>query len=248
MVLSKKNRLFFAFISAVFIHVLLINMEITQKSHRLPDFHIPQSVNLFLSQTAIDQKVNENIPKQGTLPTQKIIKPQNTKQTLIEETVSEIIEKHVVPVKELPVIDEPVVKKQIPVAAESPQVFEKETTSIQSETGISDNLQKTSLPMKQAEKTAPVIREARPRYKVNPPPHYPPLARKRGYEGTVILKVLVNSEGRVVELQVDSSSNYAMLDRSAINTVKKWFFEPGSKGQKKITMWVKVPVTFRLRD
>ena len=36
-----------------------------------------------------------------------------------------------------------------------------------------------------------VIYEAEPLYKMNPEPPYPKMARKRGYQGTVILSVLV---------------------------------------------------------
>jgi protein TonB len=45
-----------------------------------------------------------------------------------------------------------------------------------------------------------VVREARPAYKVNPPPAYPKRAKRRGYEGTVLLEVLVDRNGRVKEL------------------------------------------------
>jgi len=43
-------------------------------------------------------------------------------------------------------------------------------------------------------KETPVVREAVPLYKVNPPPEYPRLARKRGYQGTVVLDVLVDQK------------------------------------------------------
>jgi len=40
----------------------------------------------------------------------------------------------------------------------------------------------------------------------------------------------------------------AMLDRAAVNSVRKWFFEPGRRGNDKMDMWVKVPVTFKLDE
>jgi TonB family protein len=39
-----------------------------------------------------------------------------------------------------------------------------------------------------------------------------------------------------------------MLDRAALNSVRKWYFEPGRKGTENIDMWVKVPVTFKLQE
>ena len=88
---------------------------------------------------------------------------------------------------------------------------------------------------------------AYPRYQLNAPPSYPGLARKRGQEGTVTLQVLVNSEGSVDELKIEISSGFAILDRAALKAVRKWSFEPGRRGKKKEAMWVRVPVTFKLK-
>jgi protein TonB len=82
---------------------------------------------------------------------------------------------------------------------------------------------------------------------LNAPPTYPGLARKRGHEGTVILQVLVNKAGRVDDLKIEISSNFALLDRAALAAVRKWRFEPGRQGEERISMWVRVPVTFKLK-
>ena len=87
---------------------------------------------------------------------------------------------------------------------------------------------------------------AYPRYQLNAPPTYPGLARKRGQEGTVFLKVLVNKEGRVDELEIETSSGFTLLDRAAVSAVRKWSFEPGRRGEERVPMWVRVPVIFKL--
>lgn len=94
---------------------------------------------------------------------------------------------------------------------------------------------------------AQVLREARPMYRTNPSPHYPRLARKRGYEGTVVLEVLVDSNGRVKDLEVFKSGGYAILDKAAVASVKDWLFEPGMRGDEKLEMWVKIPIRFQLK-
>jgi len=86
-----------------------------------------------------------------------------------------------------------------------------------------------------------------PTYQHNPPPEYPKMARRRGYEGTVVLEALVTREGKVKELRVLRSSGYPVLDRSAEESVREWVFEPGSVGGRKVDMWVRVPVRFELR-
>jgi protein TonB len=91
------------------------------------------------------------------------------------------------------------------------------------------------------------VRQAIPIYRSNPPPEYPATARRRGYEGTVIVEVLVNRQGRVQDLRLFQSSGYAVLDRAATAAIKNWLFEPGKAGDEKIEMWVKVPLRFELK-
>lgn len=93
----------------------------------------------------------------------------------------------------------------------------------------------------------PVIRQARPLYRQNPPPKYPRAARRSRRQGTVILEVLVRPDGRVGELKIGTSSGFAMLDRAALKSVRNWLFEPGTKGDEKVEMWVKVPIKFQLQ-
>jgi protein TonB len=94
---------------------------------------------------------------------------------------------------------------------------------------------------------APVIRKAKPLYRHNPPPRYPRLARKRKYQGVVILEVFVNRDGSVGDAKVFKSSGYAILDKTAMKSVKKWEFEPGKRGDENVGMWVRVPVRYRLK-
>lgn len=91
------------------------------------------------------------------------------------------------------------------------------------------------------------ITEAVPAYRKNPPPRYPRMARRRGCEGTVLIKVLVTREGKVKEANVGQSSGYGVLDRSALKAVKGWLFVPGMKGDQAVEMWVTVPIRFALK-
>ena len=94
---------------------------------------------------------------------------------------------------------------------------------------------------------APAIRKAKPMYRRNPPPRYPRIARKRKYQGVVILDVFVNQDGSVGDINVYKSSGYSILDNSALKSVRKWEFEPGRRGNEKVGEWVRVPVRYRLK-
>jgi periplasmic protein TonB len=114
---------------------------------------------------------------------------------------------------------------------------QEETTTLETvATGPASN--KPALPS--------VLEAAQPEYSQNPPISYPKRARRRGYEGTVLLEVLVNKNGKVADLRILASSGYSILDRSAVNSVKTWSFVPAKKGYDTIDMWVQVPVRFKL--
>jgi protein TonB len=86
-----------------------------------------------------------------------------------------------------------------------------------------------------------------PRYGENPKPPYPPEARRQGYHGEVLLKVEVLSNGQVGKIEVKKSSGYDVLDRSALNTVRKWKFVPARKGETPVSLWVNIPIRFQLQ-
>jgi len=85
-----------------------------------------------------------------------------------------------------------------------------------------------------------------PLYDLNPPPHYPRAARRRNYQGTVMLDVRVTVDGVVAEVRIADSSGYSILDRSAAKSVKGWRFSPALRAGQPIEMWVQVPVRFEL--
>jgi TonB family protein len=92
------------------------------------------------------------------------------------------------------------------------------------------------------------VRLPRPRYYCYSPPIYPWVARKKGYEGVVLISVKIDVNGKVGLFKIKKSSGYAVLDRSASDAVKSWIFEPGQRRGKPVTMWIDVPVKFELKD
>lgn len=105
--------------------------------------------------------------------------------------------------------------------------------------GTSGDVTKTPSP--------PPLQEAVPFYRENPGPVYPRLARQRGYEGTVLLEVLVNREGRAIEVDVATSCGHRLLDKAAQEAVRDWRFEPAKRGDEAVDMRVRIPVRFRLQ-
>ncbi len=83
-------------------------------------------------------------------------------------------------------------------------------------------------------------------YLDNPAPPYPPISRRAGEQGRVMLRVLVSASGRADEVQVRTSSGFARLDDAARQTVERWTFVPAKRGAETIAAWVLIPISFRL--
>lgn len=71
---------------------------------------------------------------------------------------------------------------------------------------------------------------------------YPPLARKRKQEGTVIAEFSIGSKGRPRNIRITKSSGYGLLDSAARDTIVKAAPFPDVKGT------IEVPVRFSLKD
>jgi protein TonB len=90
---------------------------------------------------------------------------------------------------------------------------------------------------------------ARPDYSVNPKPPYPLVARRTGTQGVVLLRVQVRVDGTVAEVQIAQSSGSALLDGSALKTVRdSWRFVPARLDGVPVESWVDVPIRFILED
>jgi protein TonB len=85
-------------------------------------------------------------------------------------------------------------------------------------------------------------------YAHNPKPDYPAIAKSRGWQGKVFLRVQVSVDGSAENVVVDRSSGHDMLDESAIEAVKKWRFIPAKRGETPVASSVIVPIIFTLRD
>lgn len=81
----------------------------------------------------------------------------------------------------------------------------------------------------------------------NPKPIYPSLARKRGWEGTVLIGVNVDEYGGIESLLIIESSYYGVLDYEAYETIRNsWTFSPAMVAGQAVPSYVEVPVRFEI--
>lgn len=61
------------------------------------------------------------------------------------------------------------------------------------------------------------------------PPSYPPISRRLGEEGEVVLRVELDETGRVDRATVKTSSGYARIDEAALAVVRRWRCNPARR-------------------
>ncbi|MCY7355653.1 MAG: energy transducer TonB [Lysobacter sp.] len=81
-----------------------------------------------------------------------------------------------------------------------------------------------------------------------PPPVYPRAALRDRLTGTVMLEVLVDIDGRPLDVKIAQSSGHRELDRAALEHVlKRWTFRPAMKNGQAVQATGLVPIAFNLR-
>ena len=156
----------------------------------------------------------------------------------------------------------PVVKKTAPVQPKAPAAeiqkapdfapFEPFKPSPPQQSTPPANTSSPSAPANAssaAESNAQPFTEAnfKANYAHNPKPDYPAIAKSRGWQGKVLLRVKVSVEGLSDSVTVEKSSDHEILDDAAIEAVKKWRFVPAKRGDTPVASSVIVPIDFKLR-
>ncbi len=142
-------------------------------------------------------------------------------------------------IEELP----PAPKPQLPVEAESEEEIEAATIEKTADFETFDKM-----PIEpEAETPEFVAYDTPPRPKNFVRPSYPNIARTAGIEGTVILQLLVDTNGKVLEAKV-LKKLHPELDRAALDAAYKTSFYPAKQRDKPVKVWVSYPIRFVLSE
>lgn len=85
---------------------------------------------------------------------------------------------------------------------------------------------------------------AQPQPLSTPAPRYPREALRMGAGGTVRITVTVAADGSVERQELTVSSGNRHLDRAALETVRRWRFQPATRNGKPVAAEVSVPIVF----
>jgi periplasmic protein TonB len=83
-------------------------------------------------------------------------------------------------------------------------------------------------------------------YLNNPRPPYPPLSKRLGEQGKVVVRVFIEVDGTASRAEVRSSSGFERLDQTALQTALRWRYVPGKRAGVPEAMWFNVPINFVL--
>lgn len=84
-------------------------------------------------------------------------------------------------------------------------------------------------------------------YLNNPSPSYPAISRRLGEQGKVVIRVLIDKDGRPQQGDIDQSSGHSRLDQAALRAVMGWRYVPGQRNGIAQDMWFNVPIHFALQ-
>ena len=76
---------------------------------------------------------------------------------------------------------------------------------------------------------------------------YPREAIALHQQGTVILRVLVGTDGNAQAIEIEKSSGSRALDNAARDAVRRWTFQAGTRNGISTALWARVPIKFDLQ-
>jgi len=76
---------------------------------------------------------------------------------------------------------------------------------------------------------------------------YPPELRDKGISGTVVPWVLIDETGKVVQVEIDRSTEPDPFGYAANAVVETMKFKPALNNGKPVSVWIKLPIVFKTK-
>lgn len=156
-----------------------------------------------------------------------------------------------------PVKTTPVIVPATPVATATPILMTTPASTPAAPAAISTPAVIAAAPVEAVEASSPpnatpVAPDREPDYRAaylnNPPPAYPMVARRMGWQGRVVLNVEVLASGLPGEVKLHQGSGHDVLDNAAIQAVRGWKFTAARQGGQVVSKWFLVPIPFILKE
>lgn len=93
-----------------------------------------------------------------------------------------------------------------------------------------------------------VALEKEPQFVNQVKPVYPEIARKAGLEGRIVVRVLIDKDGKPKKAQVLKSSGIEAFEEAAIDAVMRSSYSPAIQNGKPVKCWMTIPIKFSLNS
>ncbi|MGF1876993.1 energy transducer TonB [Photobacterium frigidiphilum] len=194
-----------------------------------------------VKQDVIKQAVQKTPPKKVVEPvetkTKKLVKKSDNKPKVIKKVKPTPPTEKSTPKK---VVEKKTPKKTETVKKTPAKIIDKPTSEVKK-----TEQQATKSEVSSGANSPALV--SKPTFATRPSPvKYPRLAKRRGVQGEVMVEVWIDQTGRQIKQTLLSSSGTSMLDKAALDAIKKWQFSSHIVDGQAIAHRVQIPVRFQL--
>jgi protein TonB len=229
------NRNIATVISVVLLHLGALWALHTGLLHRLASIIVPAQVLIQISPAP--SNAPDTKPEPQVKPQAKLLQKNAQKVPLAQAGLAQEAPKTIAPT--LPITSPTEQPSTLAAAQATPQPAATASAALSST----------------APSTAPYIAPAPPKvelpssdadYLNNPKPHYPPMSKRLGEQGKVVVRTLIGADGTAQQAEIKQSSGFERLDQAALATALRWRYVPGKRAGVAQAMWFNVPFQFLL--
>lgn len=99
-----------------------------------------------------------------------------------------------------------------------------------------------------ASPAGPVVEDLYERLLEGQPPRVPYEARRKKQGGTVLLRLVIGSDGRVDQISIARTSGFESLDQAALQAVRRWVWKPLIRDGVAVALPATLPITFNITN
>ena len=162
-------------------------------------------------------------------------------------TFQEEIETFDIPQTEQIKIPEPPARPSVPIASED-DFFDEDITIEDTDLEDFEDWVAPSDESGPDDKFIPYDQAPRPKIPLGDLIIYPELAREAGIEGKIFVRAFINTKGIVTATKIVKGLPNTGLDEAALNAIKKSRWYPARQRDKKVGIWLTIPVDFSLTN
>lgn len=85
-------------------------------------------------------------------------------------------------------------------------------------------------------------------YLHNPKPAFPPMSKRLGEQGLVIVRAWIGVDGVAQQAEISQSSGFDRLDQAGLATARRWRYVPGKRAGVPEAMWATIPIKFNYSE